>query len=234
VAKRLFDVAVSAAALVVFAPLMAIIAVWIVLDSPGGVLYHGVRAGRGSKPFRILKFRTMVPDAESVGGPTTGHGDRRITQSGRFLRRFKLDELPQLINVLKGEMSIVGPRPQVLSYTDKYNDEFRDILSVRPGITDWASIWNADEAAVLAGAQDADRAYDILINPTKLRLQLQYVRTWSVVTDLRIIYYTLRRMIDHDFYPPELAGTPRLATGAGASVSITPRVSDPSSLRSSG
>jgi lipopolysaccharide/colanic/teichoic acid biosynthesis glycosyltransferase len=218
-AKRLFDVVLSGAALVILAPLLLGLAVWVAVDSPGGIFYCGVRAGRKNRPFQMLKFRTMVRNAESVGGPTTGHGDPRITASGGFLRRFKLDELPQLINVFKGEMSLVGPRPQVLSYTGKYEGEFRDILSVRPGITDWASIWNADEAAVLAGAQDVDRAYDILINPTKLRLQLRYVRTSSFVTDLRIVYCTVRRIVDPGYYPAELAGTPPLARGAGAAVS---------------
>ena len=217
-AKRLFDIVLSGAALVILAPLLLGLAVWVAVDSPGGIFYRGVRAGRGNRPFQMLKFRTMVKNAESVGGPTTAHGDPRITASGGFLRRFKLDELPQLINVLKGEMSLVGPRPQVLPYTEKYEGEFREILSVRPGITDWASIWNADETAVLAGAPDVDRAYDILINPTKLRLQLRYVRERSFLTDLRIIYCTLRRIVDRDYYPVELAGTPPLPRGAGASV----------------
>ena len=198
---------------------MLVLAVWIALDSPGGVLYRGERAGRNNRPFRMLKFRTMVQDAEKVGGPTTGYGDPRVTASGRFLRSFKLDELPQLINVLLGDMSLVGPRPQVLSYTLKYEGEFREILSARPGITDWATIWNANESDVLEGAADVDRAYDILINPTKLRLQLHYVRTRSMAVDFRIIFCTLRRMIDRDFYPSELAGTPRLTKRAGASVS---------------
>jgi lipopolysaccharide/colanic/teichoic acid biosynthesis glycosyltransferase len=217
--KRILDAIVAGAALLVFAPVMLVLTAWIALDSRGGVLYRGERAGRNNRPFRMLKFRTMVRNAEKVGGPTTSFGDPRVTASGRFLRRFKLDELPQLINVLVGDMSLVGPRPQVLSYTQKYEGEFREILSVRPGITDWATIWNANEGEVLEGAVDVDRAYDDLINPTKLRLQLHYVRTQSVATDLRILYCTLRRMFDPDFYPPELAGTPRLRRGAGASVS---------------
>jgi lipopolysaccharide/colanic/teichoic acid biosynthesis glycosyltransferase len=216
--KRLFDVVVSGVMLVVLAPVMVILAAWIALDSPGDVFYRGIRGGRGNRPFEMLKFRTMVKNAEMLGGPSTSQGDARITTSGRFLRRFKLDELPQLINVLEGDMSLVGPRPQVMSYTAKYQGEFREILSVAPGITDWASIWNADESAVLAGAADVDHAYDVLINPTKLRLQLQYVKTRSMKTDLRILYCTLRRMIDRDYYPRELAGTPPLVRGAGASV----------------
>lgn len=217
--KRLFDIVVSGVALIVFAPLMVVLAAWVASNSPGGVFYRGIRAGRGNRPFEMLKFRTMVVNADRLGGPTTGHGDPRITASGAFMRRYKLDELPQLINVFRGEMSLVGPRPQVLSYTSKYEGELRDILGVRPGITDWASIWNADEAAVLAGAEDPDHAYDVLINPTKLRLQLMYVRTRSFATDLRILYGTVRRIVDPGYYPRELSATPPLQKGAGASVS---------------
>ena len=216
--KRLFDVLVSGVALVVLSPLLVVIAIWIAADSRGGVFYRGVRAGRGNRPFRMLKFRTMVKDAEKLGGPTTGGGDVRITGLGRVLRRFKLDELPQLVNVFAGDMSLVGPRPQVLSYTSRYEGEFREILALRPGITDWASIWNADEAAVLEGAADVDHAYDVLINPTKLHLQLMYARTKSLATDLRIIYCTIRRMLDSSYYPPELANVPQLARGAGSTV----------------
>ena len=225
--KRFFDIVVSAAALVVFAPLMLVLAAWVRLNSEGPVFYRGVRAGRGNRPFEMLKFRTMVVNADRIGGPTTGHGDPRVTASGAFLRRFKLDELPQLINVLRGDMSLVGPRPQVLSYTNRYEGEHRDILRVRPGITDWASIWNADEAAVLAGAADPDHAYDVLINPTKLQLQLRYVHDHSVGTDLRILYCTLRRIFDKQFYPPELGDTPRLRPGAGASVARGATVPSP-------
>ena len=220
-AKRLFDLAVSAVALVLLSPLMLAIGAWVALDSPGGVFYRGVRGGRGNRPFEMLKFRTMVRNADRIGGPTTGAGDARMTKPGAFLRRFKLDELPQLINVLRGDMSLVGPRPQVMSYTSNYEGEFREIWSARPGITDWASIWNADEQGVLEGAKDADRAYDILINPTKMRLQLHYVRTRSFSTDLRILYCTARRVVDPGYYPRELSSTPPLPRGAGASISLT-------------
>jgi lipopolysaccharide/colanic/teichoic acid biosynthesis glycosyltransferase len=222
-AKRLFDVAVSAMLLLLFAPVMVAVAIWVALDSPGGVFYRGVRGGLGNRPFEMLKFRTMVRNADKIGGPTTGAGDARLTKPGAFLRRFKLDELPQLINVLRGDMSLVGPRPQVMSYTSKYEGELREIWSVRPGITDWASIWNADEQGVLAGAADPDRAYDVLINPTKMRLQLEYVRTRSFWMDLRILYSTARRIVDPSYYPPELSSTPPLPRGAGASISLTTR-----------
>lgn len=216
--KRFFDIASSALGLGLLSPVMLLVAVWIKLDSPGPVFYRGERGGRGNRPFRIFKFRSMVMNAERVGGPSTGDDDARITRPGRFIRRHKLDEVSQLINVLLGDMSIVGPRPQVLSYTNDYAGEFAEILSVRPGITDWATIWNANEGAVLAGTPDPDRAYDILINPTKLRLQLRYVRERSFRTDLRIVYCTLRRMFDPDYYPEELADVRPLIPRAGASL----------------
>jgi lipopolysaccharide/colanic/teichoic acid biosynthesis glycosyltransferase len=199
---------------------MVLVAVWIKTDSEGPVFYRGARGGRGNRPFRIFKFRSMVTNADRVGGPTTSAGDPRITRPGAFIRKYKLDELSQLINVLVGDMSIVGPRPQVLSYTSQYTGELEEILAVRPGITDWATIWNADEGAVLAGAADPDRAYDVLINPTKLKLQLRYVRSMSLRTDLRIVSCTLRRMIDPGFYPRELADIPPLEPGAGARLDL--------------
>lgn len=197
---------------------MLLVAIWIKADSPGPVFYRGERAGLGNRPFRIFKFRSMVRNADRVGGSTTSNTDSRITKPGAFIRQHKLDEVSQLINVLAGEMSIVGPRPQVLSYTSAYEGEFTEILTVKPGITDWATIWNADEGAVLAGAANPDRAYDILINPTKLRLQLRYVRERSFRTDLRIVYCTLRRMVDRDYYPKELGDVRPLRPGAGALV----------------
>jgi lipopolysaccharide/colanic/teichoic acid biosynthesis glycosyltransferase len=216
--KRLFDIALSALGLVLFSPLLIGVAIWVKLDSPGPVFYRGRRAGRGNQPFGIYKFRSMVTDADKIGGSSTSEGDPRVTRSGRFIRKYKIDELSQLINVLVGDMSLVGPRPEVLAYTSKYEGELLEILSVRPGITDWASIWNADESAVLAGARDPDRAYEVLIQPTKLRLQLRYVRERSFFTDLKIIFYTLRRIFDPSFCPQELASVPALATGMGASV----------------
>jgi lipopolysaccharide/colanic/teichoic acid biosynthesis glycosyltransferase len=216
--KRLFDIVSSATGLVLLSPVMVLLAVWIKLDSPGPIFYRGERGGLGNAPFRIFKFRSMVVNADRVGGPTTTSHDPRITPPGSFIRRHKLDEVSQLINVFLGDMSIVGPRPQVLAYTNEYSGELAEILSVRPGITDWATIWNADEGAVLAGAADPDRAYDILINPTKLRLQLRYVRGQTFRTDLRIVYCTLRRMFDPDYYPDELGDVQRLLPGAGASL----------------
>lgn len=216
--KRLFDVVTSAIALVVFSPLLVVIAIWVKLDSPGPIFYRGLRAGHGNSPFWIFKFRTMVSRAEQIGGSSTDENDPRITRPGRFIRTHKLDEIPQLMNVLLGDMSIVGPRPQILSYTSMYSGEYVDILSIRPGITDWASIWNSNEGAVLAGSPDPDRAYDILINPTKLRLQLRYVRTRSFWMDMRIVFCTLRRILDPGYYPKEITDVQPLLPGAGASI----------------
>ena len=133
----------------------------------------------------------MVLNAEKLGGPSTADDDPRITRVGKFIRKFKLDELPQLINVLKGEMSIVGPRPEVQMYVDMFTGEEKAILSVRPGITDWASIWNPDEGAILAGSADPEKTYMEKIRPEKIRLQLKYVRERSFWNDLRIIAQTI-------------------------------------------
>lgn len=216
--KRTFDIVASGLALILFSPLLLAIAIWVKRDSPGPVFYRGLRAGKDNKPFKIYKFRSMVMNADGIGGSSTSQEDPRVTRSGQFIRRHKIDEISQLINVFIGDMSIVGPRPEILQYTNGYTGEFREILSVRPGITDWASIWNADEGGVLAGASDPDRAFEILIQPTKLRLQLQYVRNNGIWTDLMIILYTLRRMGDSNFVPGQLADVPRLKPGAGAAL----------------
>ncbi len=162
-AKRIFDIVSSAVGLLVLSPVLLLLAITIKTGSKGPVFYRGQRAGRYGKPFRILKFRSMVTDAEQLGGSSTSDDDPRITRVGRFMRKLKLDELPQLLNVLIGEMSLVGPRPQVLDYVSRYSDEEQLVLQVRPGITDWASIWNSDEGAILAGFHDPDKAYDELI-----------------------------------------------------------------------
>jgi lipopolysaccharide/colanic/teichoic acid biosynthesis glycosyltransferase len=193
--KRGFDVAASALGLVLTAPLLAAIAVGIVLDSPGPVFYRGSRVGRAGQIFRIFKFRTMVPQADTLGGPSTADDDPRITRVGRWLRSYKLDELPQLLNVLRAEMSIVGPRPEVPQYAALLTGDERAILSVRPGMTDWASIWDIDEGRALAGSADAERKYLEEIRPQKVRLQLKYVQEQSLSTDLRIIAQTVARLL---------------------------------------
>jgi lipopolysaccharide/colanic/teichoic acid biosynthesis glycosyltransferase len=193
--KRLFDIVFSLLGLIILSPFILVLAILIKEEDGGSVFYRGVRVGRHGKPFRIFKFRTMVVNAENIGGPSTADDDPRITGIGRFLRKYKLDELPQLINVLKGEMSLVGPRPEVPHYVNMLTKEERAILSVRPGITDWASICNSDEGAVLAGSPDPEKAYMEKIRPEKIRLQLKYVRERSFFVDLKIIFKTLHTII---------------------------------------
>jgi len=160
-------------------------------EDNGPVFYRGERVGLKGKSFRIYKFRTMVVDGEKLGASSTTEEDPRITTIGRLLRKYKLDELPQLVNVVLGQMSIVGPRPEVKKFTDLYSKSERRIISVRPGITDWASIWNSDEAAVLAGAEDPDGLYMEIIRPKKLKLQMDYVDHHNFWIDLKIITLTL-------------------------------------------
>jgi lipopolysaccharide/colanic/teichoic acid biosynthesis glycosyltransferase len=188
--KRSLDIVGAAVLLLVFSPLIAAITASVRLDSDGPVFYGGWRVGRGGRPFRMWKFRTMVSNADRIGGPSTAGDDPRITRVGKHLRRYKLDELPQLWNVLVGNMSLVGPRPEVQQYVDLYTAEERAILTVRPGITDFASLWNSDEGALLQGAEDPERVYLEQIRPTKIRLQLEYVRRQSVATDLLILGQT--------------------------------------------
>ena len=189
--KRAFDIVFSSIGLIVFAPVLLIVAALILLTSPGPVFYRGERTGLAGISFKIFKFRTMVEDAEVLGGSSTSDNDCRITWVGGFLRKYKIDELPQLFNVICGEMSFVGPRPEVKKYTDMYSSVEKNILNVRPGITDWASLANSDEGAILVGYDDPDKAYEEVIRPEKLRLQLKYVRERSFFKDLAIIWRTL-------------------------------------------
>lgn len=193
--KRLFDFMAASLALVLLSPVLLIIVLFVKATSPGPAFYRGKRAGRRGKIFKMYKFRTMVVDADRLGGSCTAEGDARITRSGYWLRKFKLDELPQLFNVLVGDMSLVGPRPEVQEYVQLFTPEERAILSVRPGITDWASLWDRDEAQALAGHSDPERAYLELIRPEKIRLQLEYVRRRSFATDLSILFATLRILV---------------------------------------
>lgn len=192
--KRSFDLFFSVIALIGFAPLLLILAVLIKWDSPGPIFYRGVRTGFHGKPFRIYKFRTMVPDAERRGGPSTALDDPRITRIGGFLRKYKIDELPQLLNIVRGEMSFVGPRPQVERYTRMYTPEEQIILSVRPGLTDYASIHFIHLDALL-GNEDVDEKYLRDVEPEKNRLRIQYARNPSFRTDLKILYLTLCRLL---------------------------------------
>ena len=194
--KRSFDLILSLLGLIVLAPLLAALALLIKLDSPGPVFYRGVRAGRNGKPFRIFKFRTMVMNADKIGGPSSAADDPRITRVGQFLRRYKLDELPQLLNVAKGEMSLVGPRPEVLQEVLLYTEEEKRLLEVRPGITDWASIRFRNEGEILRGSADPHAAYREKIRPEKIRLGLEYVERRSFLTDCKIIVRTLKAILE--------------------------------------
>ena len=188
--KRLFDISSAAYGLLLVSPLFAVIAFMVKADSPGPVFYRATRIGRNGKPFRIYKFRTMFVGREKVGGDTTAFNDPRITRVGFFLRKYKIDELPQLINVLMGEMSIVGPRPELSVYTDRYTPEERVILSVRPGITDYSSI-ALRHLDAMVGERDADKVFEDEILPRKNALRMRYVRTCSFGGDMAILARTL-------------------------------------------
>src|SRR5205823_9885410 len=193
--KRLVDVAISSAALIILLPALLAIATGILICDGRPVFYRGIRVGRLGKPFRTFKFRTMVVSAERLGGSATADTDIRITRIGRALRKHKLDELPQLINVLLGEMSLVGPRPEVPEYVALLSEAERMILTVRPGITDWATLWDADEGALLAMTSDPERTYLDVIRPEKVKLQLHYVRSQSAWTDMLILWKTVYAVV---------------------------------------
>jgi lipopolysaccharide/colanic/teichoic acid biosynthesis glycosyltransferase len=195
-AKRAFDLAVAALGLLLTAPLLALIAVAIKCDSSGPVLFRQDRVGRGGRIFRIHKFRTMVVDASTRGTSLTVGDDARITRVGRFLRRSKLDELPQLLDVLAGAMSLVGPRPELPQYVALYPAALRDkVLRVRPGITDPVSLTFVDESALLARAPDPEREYVEVILPRKLTAAAEYAEHATLVTDLKIITRTLQTVL---------------------------------------
>ena len=193
--KRLLDIIASFVWFLILLPLFLLLALLVKLEDGGAVFYRGVRVGKGGKQFRMLKFRTMVLDADKVGGPSTADDDSRITRIGKLLRKFKLDEIPQLINVLIGEMSFVGPRPEVPFYVDMFTEEEKKILTVRPGITDWASLWNSDEGALLAGSSDPEKTYMEEIRPEKIRLQLKYVNENSLLIDAKILFQTFLKLL---------------------------------------
>jgi lipopolysaccharide/colanic/teichoic acid biosynthesis glycosyltransferase len=196
-AKRAADLILGSLALLAVSPLLAVLMIWIRLDSKGPALYRGRRAGRFGRPFFVLKLRTMVENAEQLGGAESPADDPRITRIGPLLRRYKFDELPQLINVVKGEMSLVGPRPEVLEEVQHYTPRELQLLSVRPGITDWASIRFRNEDELLRGSQDPHLAYHQIIRPDKIRLGLEYVEKQSLLVDLKILLETVRAVLFH-------------------------------------
>jgi lipopolysaccharide/colanic/teichoic acid biosynthesis glycosyltransferase len=195
--KRLFDFLVALAGLIILSPLLAALIILILVTMGWPVFYRQVRVGRGGREFNIIKFRSMEKDADRRGPHITSANDQRITPAGRFLRKFKLDELPQLINVVRGDMSIVGPRPEVPEYVELYTEEQKKVLSVRPGITDMASIEYLDEENTLSNYDDYHRAYVEEIMPAKLRQNLAYIENAGFWGDLVLILKTLRKIFWH-------------------------------------
>jgi len=201
--KRIFDVLVSLIGLIVLSPVFVVLAVIICLDSRGGVFFRGERVGLHGKTFRIFKFRSMIKDCEGKGKWNVGDKDDRITKSGHLLRKTKLDELPQLINVLLGDMSLVGPRPELQYYVDMYTEEEKVILNMKPGITDWASIVNFDQFIGFTKAEDPDVYYLSYVRPLKLRLQLYYSKHHNFNDDIRCILWTVYKVITRTQKLPE-------------------------------
>jgi len=193
--KRLFDILFSLVLIILLLPLFFFISFWIIFDSSGGIIFKQKRVGLLGKEFFIYKFRTMRPDDGSQLQITVGSRDPRITKVGYYLRRYKLDELPQLFNVLKGDMSVVGPRPEVPKYVALYNDEQRAVLSVKPGITDLASIQYFEESDLIAMSDRPEETYIETIMPEKLRLNLEYIQRASLMMDIKIILKTALRMV---------------------------------------
>ena len=194
--KRGFDIVVSLTALILLIPLIVIAATIIKLDSEGPVFFKQERIGKGFRPFWIYKFRTMRKPANGNGSQVTVGNDPRITRIGWFLRQTKIDELPQLINILRGEMSFVGPRPEVPQYVQLFQQEYREILTVRPGLTDLASLKYRDEAALLAQSENPEEEYRMRVLPDKIELAKDYLRQASLLFDLKIIFKTLFKLFE--------------------------------------
>lgn len=193
--KRVFDIVMSIVGLILLSPLMAMTAILIKIDSKGTVIYRQERIGKGFAPFTLLKFRTMVTDADKCGPALTTSCDKRITGVGRLLRKTKLDELPQLYNVLRGDMSFVGPRPEVGKYVYMFKDDFERILSVRPGITDYAAIEYRHEEEVLSGSADPEAMYMKEVLPAKIRLYMRYINSSGMLSDIIIIMRTIKAIL---------------------------------------
>ena len=189
--KRIFDIVCSGLGLMILSPFLLFIAIRIKMDSDGPVFFKQIRVGEKGREFKILKFRTMVVDAEKLGRQITVGNDSRITKIGAFLRKYKIDELPQLINVFKGDMSLVGPRPEVPRYVNMYTEEQRKVLDVKPGITDLASIRYRDENELLGQAENPDEFYINTIMPDKLALNMEYIKKSNVFYDIYIIIETI-------------------------------------------
>ncbi len=192
--KRIFDFIFSLLGIIILLPLFIIISLLVIFNSPGGIFYLQTRVGKNSKDFKLFKFRTMKIDSDKKGLLTIGNMDSRITRIGLWLRKYKLDELPQLFNVFLGDMSLVGPRPEVRKYVDLYSSEQKKVLSVKPGITDNASIEYADENELLSKQADPEKFYISKVMPAKLKINLEYISNQSVAEDFRIIIKTFLRI----------------------------------------
>lgn len=194
--KRLFDIFSSLTVLILLSPLFLLLALAIVLDSKGGVFYKQERIGKSGRPFMLFKFRSMRSGSDKKGLITVGNKDNRTTPVGRFIRKYKLDELPQLINILRNEMSVVGPRPEVEKYVKLYNSEQRKVLSVKPGLTDLASLAYINENEILAQSENPEKTYVEEIMPAKLKLNLEYIEKQNFWFDLKVIAKTLKKIVD--------------------------------------
>lgn len=192
--KRLFDILVSFILLVLLSPVFIFISLLIIFDSRGGVFFRQIRVGQLGNDFKLLKFRTMKPDSDKKGLLTVGARDNRITKVGYFLRKYKLDELPQLLNVLGGSMSLVGPRPEVRKYVDLYTEEQAKVLNVKPGITDYASIEYINENEILAQSSNPEQTYIEEVMPAKLKLNQIYIQNPGLAHDFKILFLTLKKI----------------------------------------
>ena len=193
--KRLFDFFFSLIGLIILSPLIFIISILIIIDSKGGIFYKQKRVGKNNKDFYLIKFRTMKTGADKQGLLTVGSKDSRITKVGFFLRKHKLDELPQLINILKGDLSFVGPRPEVRKYIELYDERQKQVFKVKPGLTDYASLEYINESEILSKAANPEKVYIEKIMPAKLELNLKYINESGIKTDMKIIYKTLRKIL---------------------------------------
>ena len=193
--KRVFDIFVSLFGLVLLFPLLLIISIAIVLDSEGGIFFRQIRVGKDNVDFKMFKFRTMRTGSDKKGLLTIGDKDNRVTKVGYFLRKYKIDELPQLINILKGDMSLVGPRPEVRKYVDLYNAEQMKVLSVRPGLTDYSSLFYINESELLRKSDNPEQIYIEEIMPAKLELCKKYIDEKSLQTDIKILFHTLKKIL---------------------------------------
>ncbi len=194
ISKRIFDIVTSIIVIILLFPLFLVIAIWILLDSKGGIFYRQIRVGKNQEEFYLLKFRSMRPNADKSGQLTIGN-DHRITKVGKFIRKFKIDEFPQLINILKGEMSIVGPRPEVPKYVALYNQIQTSVLDVLPGLTDYASIEFIDEQKILGKADDPEKEYIERVMPEKLKFNLKYLEERSFLVDLKVVIKTVIKIV---------------------------------------